>query len=135
VVDQLVVDAMNVIGARPDGWWRDRAGAVRRLHERLVRLAATDGVPVLLVVDGRPLDGLAEGVDRGVEVRYADRPGPDGADDRIVELLATRPAPRGATVVTADRRLRERLTALGVPVSGPRGLLARLDALPVAPDA
>ena len=32
----LVVDAANVVGSRPDGWWKDRAGAARRLHERLL---------------------------------------------------------------------------------------------------
>jgi len=131
-VDQLVVDALNVIGSRPTGWWRDRPGAVRRLHARLVQLRAADGTPVLLVVDGRPLADLPEGTDGGVEVRYARRAGPDAADDRIVELLAARPAPRGAVVVTADRALRERLAALGVAVTGPRTLLDRLDA--VAPD-
>lgn len=131
-MDQLVVDAFNVIGSRPTGWWRDRAGAVRRLHAQLVRLHAADGTPVLVVVDGRPLPDLPEGAVDGVEVRYARRSGPDAADDRIVELLAARPAPRGAVVVTADRRLRDRLEGLGVGVTGPRALLDRLDALPPA---
>ena len=129
MVQQLVVDAFNVIGARPTGWWRDRPGAVRRLHERLAALHQADGTPILLVVDGRPLPDLPEGDVDGVEVRYAKRGGPDAADDRIVDLLAGRPAPRDALVVTADRRLRERLADLGVAVAGPGTLYDRLDAL------
>jgi hypothetical protein len=35
LVSVLVVDAANVVGSRPDGWWKDRPGAARRLHEEL----------------------------------------------------------------------------------------------------
>ena len=35
----IVVDVANVMGSRPDGWWRDRAGAAVRLHAEIVRLA------------------------------------------------------------------------------------------------
>jgi hypothetical protein len=42
----IVVDVANVMGSRPDGWWRDRAGAAVRLHAELVGLAASGrGVP------------------------------------------------------------------------------------------
>jgi hypothetical protein len=54
-VRRLMVDGMNVIGSRPDGWWRDRDGAVRRLLARLQELAASTGDDVTLVLDGRPL--------------------------------------------------------------------------------
>jgi 8-oxo-dGTP diphosphatase len=37
----IVVDVANVMGSRPDGWWRDRAGAAARLHAEIVRLAAS----------------------------------------------------------------------------------------------
>jgi uncharacterized protein YaiI (UPF0178 family) len=127
VARTVVVDAMNVIGSRPDGWWRDRDAAVRRLTRGLVDLAAQDGIEVTVVVDGRPQPRLPEGRHDGVEVVYARRSGPDAADDRIVELLeAGHPADE---VVTADRGLRERVGALGVAVSGPRQLLERLDEL------
>jgi uncharacterized protein YaiI (UPF0178 family) len=126
-VRAVVVDAMNVIGSRPDGWWRDRDAAVRRLTRGLVDLAAQDGIEVTVVVDGRPQPRLPEGRHDGVEVVYARRSGPDAADDRIVELLgAGHPADE---VVTADRGLRERVEVLGVAVSGPRQLLDRLDEL------
>jgi uncharacterized protein YaiI (UPF0178 family) len=127
VARTVVVDAMNVIGSRPDGWWRDRDAAVRRLTRGLADLAGQDGIEVTVVVDGRPQPRLPEGRHDGVEVVYARRSGPDAADDRIVELLeAGHPADE---VVTADRGLRERVGALGVAVSGPRQLLERLDEL------
>ncbi|MEX0657840.1 MAG: NYN domain-containing protein [Egibacteraceae bacterium] len=123
---RLLVDAMNVIGSRPDGWWRDRDGAARRLVDALAQLRAADGDAVTVVLDGRPVPGLAEGDHAGVAVRYARRRGPDAADDRIVELLGDCADPRAWTVVTSDRALRERSEALGAVVVGAGTLLARL---------
>lgn len=123
----VVVDGMNVIGARPDGWWRDRDAAVRRLHAGLTILART-GDRFVLVLDGAPLADLPE-ADGPVAVRYARRAGPDAADDRILELVGAAPDPASAVVVTADRGLRERLAALGASTRGPRVLWDRLDAL------
>ncbi len=45
------IDAMNVIGSRPDGWWRDREGAVRRLVDDVrewARGPTEDDVTVVL---------------------------------------------------------------------------------------
>ena len=123
----LVVDGMNVIGSKPDGWWRDRDGAVRRLLGRLQALARVDGEPVLLVLDGRPLGDVPEGDHDGVEVRYATRRGPNAADDRIVELLGARDDRGDVTVVTSDRDLRRRVGDLGATVVGAGSLLERLD--------
>ncbi|HEY8545723.1 MAG TPA: hypothetical protein VIL36_11770 [Acidimicrobiales bacterium] len=81
-----VVDGNNVMGSVPDGWWRDRPGAVRRLLARLQRYAGTTGQPVVLVLDVPQAD-LPEGPHDGVEVVYARRRGRDAADDRILELL------------------------------------------------
>ena len=114
----LIVDGNNVMGARPDGWWRDRPGAVRRLLARLQCL----GEPVLLVLDVRQ-DDLPEGDHGGVTVRYATRRGRDAADDRIRELVVP-----GATVVTSDRALRADVEAAGATVIGAGTFLARLDA-------
>lgn len=111
----VIVDAANVVGSVPDGWWRDRRGAAERLRDRL----AADGVPghegpvaVVLVVEG-----AARGVESvpGVRVEAASGSG----DDRMVELVAEA-AGRAVLVVTADRELRRRVTELGAEVAGPR---------------
>jgi hypothetical protein len=114
----LVVDAANVVGSKPDGWWRDRAGAAARLRDGLVDLNA-DGLPdlpgpleVVLVVEGRARD--VPGVE-GVRVVRA----PGSGDDAIVALVAAEGVGRRVVVVTADRELRDRVTALGAEVRGP----------------
>ncbi|WP_030376492.1 NYN domain-containing protein [Streptomyces rimosus] len=120
----VVVDAANVIGSVPDGWWRDRRAAAERLRDALAEQAA-DGLPGL-APDGPPVrlvlvvEGAARGVASlpGVEVVEA----PGSGDDHIVELV--RDADRGpdTVVVTADRGLRARVTALGARVAGPRAV-------------
>ncbi len=119
----LVVDVMNVVGSRPDGWWRDRTGAAARLVARLGTLATVDGERVTAVVDGSPSARLPEGDVGGVAVHHAGR-ARDAADDLVVALLEE--AGTTATVVTADRALAARVRALGATVVGPRSLLARL---------
>jgi len=125
-----VVDGNNVMGSRPDGWWRDRVGAAVRLADRLARLGAATGDPVLLVLDGRPSDRLPAGLRDGVHVAYARRGGRDAADDEIVDRLRHDPAlaDRTAVVVaTSDRGLAERVRGLGATVVGAGALLAELD--------
>ncbi len=125
-MQRLLVDAMNVIGSRPTGWWRDRPAAVRELLARLQGWVAETGHEVVLVLDSAPAD-LPEGTHDGVAVVHAPRSGPDGADDRIVELVAADAAPATLEVVTADRHLRRRVQDLGAQVRGPRELLDQLD--------
>lgn len=127
----VVVDAMNVIGSRPDGWWRDRDGAVRDFVARMRRYAAGRSEEVTVVVDGRPVDGLEPGRHGAVEVVFAPG-GRDAADDRIIELLSGE-GDRDTTVVTADRELRGRAAARGAALVGPSVLLARLDELDGGP--
>jgi hypothetical protein len=123
----VIVDAANVVGSVPDGWWRDRLGATRRLREALATVP-TEGLPdapdltpplsVVLVVEGkaRPLADEAE--PRSVEVVAA----PGSGDDAIVDLVESCEPGRRVLVVTADRGLRERVRALGAEVVGPRAL-------------
>jgi hypothetical protein len=118
----LVVDCANVIGSRPTGWWRDRAGAARRFSEQ-VRDGARDGrfePPVVLVVEGQARNGPAEGDVNGVEVVHATGEG----DDTIVAIAA---ANRGVIVVTADRRLIERVRAVNADARTPKWFLDRLE--------
>jgi predicted RNA-binding protein with PIN domain len=126
---RLLVDGMNVIGSRPDGWWRDRDRAVRRLASRLSRLAATTGDQITVVFDGRPLDDLPEGTNREITVLYARRKGRNAADDRIVTEVESDDQPESLTVITSDRELAERVRRLGAQVSGARTLLEQLDKL------
>lgn len=120
---------MNVIGSRPDGWWRDRDAAVRRLAGDLAALAGDQATTITVVFDGHPVPDLGEGTHHGVDVRYARRPGRDGADDRIVADLASEPRPSDLVVVTSDRRLAQRAEAAGAAVRGASWLRARLDAV------
>ena len=116
-----VVDASNVIGSRPDGWWRDRAGAARRLVAALDALAERTGEEVTVVLDaGEPPQA------ERVEVLVAARRGRDAADDAIVELLEARGG-EGTRVVTSDAELGRRVRALGAEVEGAGGFRKRLD--------
>ena len=117
----LVVDGANVVGSRPDGWWRDRAGAAERLHQAI---AATDlGFDlVVLVLEGAAKRGRPAGDDGGVRTVHA----PASGDDTIVdEVRATADGGDEVVVVTADRVLRERVAAAGGSVVGPSWLLDR----------
>ncbi len=125
---RLIVDGNNVIGSRPDGWWRDRQGAARRLITGLQALAHRRGDRISVVLDGRPLADVPEGVHDGVLVAYATRAGRDAADDRIVAEVERDHDPSSLVVVTSDRGLADRVRALGAGVERAGTLLARLDA-------
>jgi hypothetical protein len=112
----VVVDAANVVGSVPDGWWRDRFAATERLRDALAPFAESGvagrrgPVDLLMVVEGaaRDVPGIPE-----VQVVAAAAEG----DDTVVDVV--REAGRPCVVVTADRRLRERVTRLGADVVGP----------------
>lgn len=144
----IIVDGANVMGSRPDGWWRDRAGAARRLRDQLDGLAAEgvagplDSMPapplerwfpdVVLVVEGAARSvasghaaGAASGdgpVSPGGRVRVVAAPG--SGDDTIASLAHDLDGRR--LVVTADRELRGRCVAAGASVAGPGWLLSLL---------
>jgi predicted RNA-binding protein with PIN domain len=124
---------MNVIGSRPDGWWRNRDAAKRRLVERLVKLVKASGDDITVVFDGRPLLDLPEGEHDSIKVLYARRRGPNAADDRIVEEVQDEVHAHGdghrLTVVTSDRLLADLVGQLGAHVMSAGALLERLDKL------
>jgi hypothetical protein len=99
------------------------------LLRRLQQAATRSRDALTLVLDGRPPPDLAEGEYDGVEVRYARRRGRDAADDRIVELVAADSDPATLRVVTSDRDLVDRVTALGATTEGAGAFLRRLDRL------
>ncbi len=119
----LVVDAANVVGSRPTGWWRDRPGAARSLVDR-VRAATRAGrlaEPVVMVLEGAARPGVAAGTCDGVTVVHA----PGSGDETLVDVVEDADDP--VTLVSADRALRERAEACGAEVVGPRWLLELLD--------
>ena len=115
----LVVDGANVVGSRPDGWWKDRAGAARRLHEQL-SVADLSYDAVVLVLEGAAKGGVPVGRDGDLRTVHAKGSG----DDEIV-AQASAAAERGdvVTVVTADRMLQSRVTAAGGTSLSPSWLL------------
>jgi predicted RNA-binding protein with PIN domain len=121
-----VIDAMNVIGSRPDGWWRDRHAAIERLVAQLDDWAAETGDRVTVVLEQSPRRRLSA---ERVEVAWAPRPGPNSADREIVYRLEDWLADDEVVVVTSDRDLAERARGLGAETEPAAGFRARLEAL------
>lgn len=116
----LVVDGANVVGSRPDGWWKDRAGAARRLHEQLM----TADLPydeVVLVLEGQAKGGHRAGRDQHVLTVHARRDG----DEAVVGAVRDAPDAQ-VTVITADRQLIQRAEAAGARTMSPTWLLDQL---------
>lgn len=118
----VVVDAANVVGSVPDGWWKDRAGAATRLLHRLEhRDGLESGYPdIVLVVEGQARV-IADGAD--VAVVRADASGDDAIVAEVERFIADG---RSVTVVTSDRGLIARVTSTGASTRGTRWLLEQL---------
>lgn len=152
----VVVDAANVVGSKPDGWWKDRAGAAAKLRSR-VEAWAQAGVPAAALGLGCDrwyppvsfvVEGAAKRVSDDVEVVAPVAPGaaadarvvgsariprvttvraPGHGDDAIVEeAQRLRDAGYRVTVVTSDRGLRERAESIGAHVDSAAWLLNQL---------
>jgi uncharacterized protein YaiI (UPF0178 family) len=119
-----LVDGMNVIGTRPDAWWKDRDAAMLKLVDLLERWAATDGEHVTVVFERPPRPPIRSTV---IEVRHAPKPKPDAADDEIIKLLRADDRPAAVRVVTSDRWLADRAHALGATVEGAETFRSRLE--------
>jgi hypothetical protein len=119
----LLIDAANVIGSRPTGWWRDRPVAARtfvnQVHDAVEAGQIDDSV--VMVLEGESRGGFEAGVVGGVEVLHAEASG----DDMLINVISG--TSDRVTLVTADRELRERAEALGAEVVGPRWLIQRLE--------
>lgn len=123
----ILVDGANVYGSRPDGWWRNRPQAARRLAAELDQLCRTTGLACTLVLDPMPRNGKSPPSTSHVTVVTAPRRGRDAADDTIVARVAALPDPTRAFVYTSDRRLSARVAALGARTAGAGVLLSRID--------
>ncbi len=120
----LIVDGANVVGSRPDGWWRDRAGAARRLQERLLT-AVLPYDEVVLVLEGAAKRGNPAGQDGRLRTVHAPGSGDDAIVVAVIEQVDVDDG-RSVTVVTADRALRGRVEAAGASSVSPAWLLDQL---------
>ncbi len=123
-MEVVIIDGANVVGSRPDGWWRDRAGAARRLHERL---SPTDLVldEVVLVLEGDARAGRPAGREGHVHTVHAEGSGDEAIVDEVTRQVAIGDG-CVVVVVTADRLLRDRVKAAGASTRSPRWLLDQL---------
>lgn len=118
----LIVDGANVVGARPDGWWKDRAGAAARLHEQLLVEDVGYDV-VVLVLEGQAKGGVRAGRDAHVRTVHAPKDG-----DATIVAEAAKAVEKGGrvVVVTADRALDARVHGVGATTASPTWLLDAL---------
>ena len=118
-----LIDGMNVIGSRPDGWWKDRDAAMARLVGELELWAESHDDEVTVVFERPPRPPI---VSELIEVAHAKRSGADAADDEIVRRLGAADDPESWQVVTSDKRLAGRAKAIGAAVEPAGEFLKRL---------
>jgi predicted RNA-binding protein with PIN domain len=121
---RLLIDGMNVIGSRPDGWWRDRDRAMAQLVDRLERWSAAGGDDITVVFERKPQPPIASPL---IEIAHAPAPGPNAADDEIVRRVRADPDPTSIRVVTSDRVLTDLVHGLGATVEPASGFRDRID--------
>jgi predicted RNA-binding protein with PIN domain len=112
---RLLIDGMNVIGSRPNRWWRDREAAMRDLVQALELYARARGEAVTVVLDAKPFP-LGRSTEAAVEVVFASRAGPNAADDEIARIAEETSGEGSLTVVTSDRELAEHVRRAGAEV-------------------
>jgi predicted RNA-binding protein with PIN domain len=110
-----IVDGMNVIGTRPDGWWRDRHTAMVRLVDKLERWVAENGNDVTVVFEQPPRPPIRSSV---IEVAHAPRPKANSGDSEIVRRVRAEADPSSVRVVTSDHGLADQVSAAGASVYG-----------------
>ena len=123
----VLVDGTNVYASRPDGWWRDRAGAAARLARRLDHWLARTGRTATLVLDPLPRGSRPPPSTPRLAVVVAPRRPRGAADDLIVRLAAESPGGHPVVAYTSDRELRRRLEAVGARTHGAGTLLRAID--------
>jgi predicted RNA-binding protein with PIN domain len=119
-----LVDGMNVIGTRPDAWWKDRHAAMVKLVHLVEHWAAPTGEAVAIVFEQPPSPPISSSV---IEVTHAPRPRRDSADDEIMRRLTSDADPAGIRVVTSDRWLADRVHTAGASVEPAESFRKRLE--------
>lgn len=121
-----VVDAMNVIGSRPDGWWRDRVAAIERLVGQVDRWSEGGDERVTVMLEHEPRRQIEA---ERVEIAWAEHHGANAADREILARLPEWLEEDEVVVVTSDRDLAAKARAAGAEVDPSRPFRAELDAL------
>ena len=121
---RYLVDGMNVIGTRPDGWWKDRDAAMARLVDSLERFVAAHGDDVTVVFERRPNPPIRSPL---VEVAHAPKPRADAADDEILRRLREHERPQSIRVVTSDHMLADLAHGLGATVEPAASFRSRIE--------
>lgn len=123
--EHWLIDGMNLIGSKPNRWWKDPGRAIRELIEELEGHAERTGEPITVVFDFRP-KGLRVGTSGGIKVRFAEG-GSQAADRMIADIVREHPDPETVRVVTSDRPLRQLVEAGGASVVGAGTFRRHLD--------
>ncbi|MGH2752886.1 MAG: NYN domain-containing protein [Actinomycetota bacterium] len=111
--ERWIIDAMNVIGSRPDGWWNDRDEAMRAFALSVDDHAVSTGRDITVVFDTDP-GSLPEPVH--IEIVIAHQSRPDAADHEIERLVGEAKHRTSLRIVTSDRALGESVAAAGADV-------------------
>jgi predicted RNA-binding protein with PIN domain len=119
-----LIDGMNLIGTKPDGWWNDPDRAMVRLAEALAEYSRSTGDEVTVVFDRQPRDFPA--ID-GVRIVFASRKGRNAADHEIEKMVEADPSSATLRVVTSDKRLKEKVEGFGARVISSGRFRDRLD--------
>jgi predicted RNA-binding protein with PIN domain len=122
--ERWIVDAMNVIGSRPNGWWNDPDKAMRDFAGALDDHAGSTGKDITVVFDKDP-GRLPE--TSHVNVVIARRRGPNAADYEIEQLVTSEDDPKRLWVVSSDRRLIDKVRAAGAKVVSSGNFRQELD--------
>lgn len=117
---------MNVIGTRPDGWWKDRRGAMVGLVDKLERWASAEGNDVTVVFERPPSPPIRSSV---IAIAHAPKAFPNSADDEIVRLVRADPRPQEIRVVTSDSALIDRVQRAGAPTYSAAQFRKHIDSL------
>ena len=117
---------MNVIGTRPDGWWKDRRGAMVGLVDKLERWASAEGDDVTVVFEGPSPSPISSSV---IAIAHAPKAFPNSADDEIVRLVQADARPQEIFVVTSDGTLTDRVQQAGASVYPAARFRKRIDSL------
>ena len=122
--ERWIVDAMNVIGSRPDGWWNDPDEAMRDFARALDDHAGSTGKDITVVFDKDP-GRLPE--TSHIDVVIARRRGRNAADYEIEQLVEGEDDPQRLRVVTSDRDLADKVRAAGAKVVSSGNFRRELD--------